>query len=188
MPDKGAQVATRPLSKQDARDLIKVVEGRFTQLHKRVAQRELELAGSIRKDVYDDHASSMDDARKAFIEIGMRAHQLERDYTDAVNAAQEAGLSVRGNFHINWHAPDVQVTGIESIVRQRIAEMRTAGGQHKLSLHEMEQELRERILIASLTGEKALDFLGQIPSIDEILPLPNGHHQAIEAETTNEEE
>lgn len=187
MADKNTQVAQRPLSKQDARDLIKIVEGRFEQLHKRVMQRELELATTIRAEVYDAHAKAIEDARKEFITLGEEAFALERRFGETIQRAQDAGLKVDGHWNASYRAPRVDVQGVESIVRQRIAEMRAAGGKHKLSLHEQEQQLRERITIASLTGEKALNFLNEIPSIDEILPISNGNHQAIEATIEGEE-
>lgn len=77
-----------------------------------------------------------------------------------------------------WYSPDsfISVAGdwqpdkLKERVNKGFAEISRQAGLHKLDLRMQQLELSEELAVGSLSSDKAKDFLGKIPNIDNLLP------------------
>lgn len=184
------------MTTREVAELRRIVRMRFEVLGGQIAQRENEVANAIRKLIVKEHEDTIKrakaDVRKATGEITKVTELLEqkiRDLDALIHRYDDEGVTISGGHESrhyasrysaelrSWlsRAPDSFVPkDLAAKVKDRMDELKVGAGAQRLNLKEMELDLLEELAVGQLRSDTAQEFLGRIPTVEKLLPLPEG--------------
>ena len=169
------------MTKAEAASLRRLVRDRFRLLRAQLPARQAEILYEVRVEIDQETQDLVDAANAEGNELAeeIAALTAKRDEFMARMVAQ--GLTPGyGDALRSWRS----VTGEKSFRRRREA-LLAQRAQVDLRLQEQELGLIELLAMRDLHSGEAMDFLGQIPSVEAALTAPPP--QAIEAGDDDEE-
>lgn len=171
-----------PISKSDRMELRRIVKARFEVLREQLGQRANELHRMVKMTIEDEAKADVEKAEKEGREITKECKALARKISSF-----EARMSAKGitNGHGDYYTPEKEMqeivdrflTGwapadLNERTKTIVSKIKNEHGIHGLELRTNELSLLEDLSVDALQGSEARKFLGQIPEIDTLLPLP----------------
>ena len=170
------------ITKADARELKSVVRMRFDLLRTETSLRETELRQLVREQVIRENQERIDEYRDRVRALADEALALSRRLTDLADEAYQNGLHISGSIIVvNTEQWNVLPKNLDYEVQRRIQEVYTQSHATRLGIDRQEVELLEKLTLQVLDSNQAREFIESIPTVDELIPLPNGDlRKAIE--------
>jgi len=174
----------KQMSKTERQTLIRLVKQRFKLLETGLAARPSQLDRITRQEVIAEHEAEAKVWKQRFedeVLAPMRALIVEGE--SMIREAHQAGFERSG---YGWHGlhtrlSDVQgeqnnfvPTDLEKTVRERMVEKIGDKPMSKYALELEESKLVEQLLVGDLGSDDAKEFLAQVPTLEGLIPLPNG--------------
>lgn len=181
------KVERKTMNKEERTEARRLLKRRFELLRMQLAHREQEVAEAIRREITAEYDEKIKKHTEEMETVFDEARELQGRFDRMARDANGDGLQVVGRLELygsSSYERRIVVANLESKVRERLVQVRTAGSAGKLSLHEQELHLEEQLMLAALTSEAAQEFIGQIPTVDALFPLPQGI-EVKEIEQTN---
>lgn len=174
----------KQMSKTERQTLIRLVKQRFRLLETGLAARRSQLERVTRDEVIAEHEAEAKQWKQRFEdEVVEPINRLIQEGYDLIKEAEKAGFQRTG---YGWHnmttrVGDYQREGarfvpadLDRTVRERMVEKIGDKPMSKYALELEESKLVEQLLVGDLGSDDAKEFLGQIPTLEGLIPLPNG--------------
>jgi hypothetical protein len=177
---KGKGMAAKTNGSMSAKDraaLRSIIRERFKILGMEVARREREVKHELRERVLAEYEDALEEGRNLLEE--MRAMQREFDKRSREIETHLRKLKVSTtwpNFSVSV-PKDVEPKGLDDEVNRRIGKLSGHAGRARNDLQLRELDLLERLAVGGLESDEARVFLAEVPTVDDILPMPNGKSQ-----------
>lgn len=190
--------ANGTITATERNELRKVVKGRFELLGKRLRRRKTDLEAQIRQDVIDatrDEAEAWEkklakeSAKVTKAENTLIAAQKER--SNLLEEAKRAGFAAkkltsytqydeRGN-PIKGLTGELIPIDLNDKIRVEMEKIQSEARLAEEDLGLRQLELMEELAVGAVTSQSAIEFMGRIPDVDDVLPLPEVYRREISA-------
>lgn len=160
------------MTQRDRDALRAVVKGRFEVLSGELSRRQQELRQQISDEVEKEFSDKKEKYENALEELKSKAKDLELEGRRLIRQAAKEGIEV-GRYGELVEAKvrsEVNIADSYKITENRYQEILNNSGV-KTNLRSLELTIIEGILTSDM-GEDAKKILAQIPSVDQLLPLP----------------
>jgi hypothetical protein len=177
-----ATAVMEPISKSDRNELRRIVKARFVILTEQLAVRADELHGIVKKTIEDETKDSIKTAKKRAAKLEAKAKALGLEIRAFEQEIKAEGVT---NGRSSWNGPiktmegliencltDFEPDNLTQRVGQTVGRIKKEHNIHGLDLKQQELALLEDLSVDALEGSKAKEFLGAIPQIDKLLPIP----------------
>jgi hypothetical protein len=165
------------ITKTDAAELKALVNQKRELLQEQLTARRDEVRNAVEAEIRKQHAETVTAFEKEVAKLRRRAKQLE---ADALEVFDSMPTDLEATKDRRWNAPveaklnvGFQPKDFDGRVRAAVKKLEEAYSIEKVNLNKRFVDLREELVTMSLDGD-AKSFLSKIPTVDEILPLPNG--------------
>jgi coenzyme F420-reducing hydrogenase alpha subunit len=169
------------IGRGDRQELRRITKGRITIIKQELEAREKDLLRDARNQLRNEHKSALKVAERKVARIKEKVEKLNREAMNAYQELEDLGLEpdgrsyyydkerlVEANVTSKWQPKDFDEryeTVKDEVQRQRI--------RAEIQLDKQELSLLEELSVDALTSEAAREFLGQIPTVEQVLPAPN---------------
>ncbi len=174
----------KQMSKTERQTLIRLVRQRFKLLETGLAARRSQLERVTREEVMAEHEADAAKWKKRFEdEIIDPINELVQQGNKLIKQAEQAGFDRSG---YGWHSITTRIhdyerqgagfvpVDLEKTVRDRMLAKLGDKPMSRYALELEESKLVEELLVGDLSSDDAKEFLTQIPTLEGLIPLPNG--------------
>lgn len=157
----------------ERRELRSVVKQQFKVLRTEVEQREIELRSEAERRLaerYRDEDKRIDELNWRISEITRDAQRRIDDLMKEHSDAADGGAWGRHDGRISANGVSRRSEDREQLRRALMAGIRQQVQQASLALDRQEADLLKALAMDALETSAARDFLGQIPTVAELVP------------------
>lgn len=190
------------LSANDRKQLVKITEGRFEILRNELSIRRNEIEREINKQVVAEHEKDITEIRKAldkWAEQEKKMHEKHDAEADALRKKQtqevELHKSERNDIYdiasrkkltiqkpgYGTEKEKITPENLANVVKNRMDSFENDYLLARKQLKTQELDVIEKISVSGLESPDSIDFLGQIPDVDTLLPPLNEAKELISA-------
>jgi len=172
------------MSKTERQTLIRLVKQRFKLLETGLAARRSQLTAVTRSEVIAEHKAEAEKFEKRMEdEIMEPLRELVAHARSIFKDAEEAGLDRQGygwnrveNILFDSQRENAKFIpkNLDGVVRERMLEKIGDKPMSAYALELEESKLIEDLLVGDLSSDDAKAFLNKVPTLEGLIPLPNG--------------
>ena len=190
MTEEIENAATRQMNGNERRALAKIVTSRIDLLARQLAQAEADIRPIIKQRIIDEQAAKIAPLKKRLDLLTKRARTLNDEGVQLYRDIEAAGLSVNSRWYGNRETTIsvetcglVEPVGINELVKEEIGRLLTEKGRAGIKLKEIEQSLKEELLLGEVTSADAQSFLDRIPTVSTFMNIGMSESQKFIAAT-----
>lgn len=164
----------------DRKALAKITEGRYEVIEQQLNARKREIEEIARQQIIDEHQAEIDntwqklrdiDDRKAKLEAehDEKVRLLDREQEDVEREAEKKGLRIARNYS---SGRTIVPKDIDQKIKEKFKSIFKDYDTARYGLRTMKLQTLEKVHVAGLKSEAAVNFLGDLPDVDDLLPAP----------------
>jgi hypothetical protein len=170
------------MNKAERQTLIRLVKQRFKLLETGLSARRSALERVTQQEIVEENKVEAEAWKKRLDEVIAKFTDLLREGEQVIKDAHEAGFDRSG---YGWHNLTANLNNVErnatftpvdlqKKVQERMVEKIGDKPMTRFALEMQESQLVEELLVGDLGSEDAKTFLAQVPTLEDMIPLPNG--------------
>lgn len=182
------------ITSRDRTELKSLVKARFNLLRGGLRVRYHDVRVAVEGRIRREHEPQLNDARKAAELLLIDAEKLGNQWKELQDACKEAGVVLNHPTMselrmLHRYSTDVGIENMAGLVNQEMTRLHGASLLSDIGLEQLELECLERLFIEGAVEDKesAQKYLESLPTLETILPLPNGEKPVRELDDVEDE-